>query len=149
FVFIIAILLLAQSSWATWEEEEQKSISFAITKSQQGKHKEKNKVNLDDCPQQASSEEKITTLSTPQHLLGTDQAVNSNDALIKTFFSSAKLVDPVDVLPVELLIHVSAFLDLRDLGKLPELSKRWQVMASTPDLWRHVGLTRYVDYLKG
>lgn len=65
----------------------------------------------------------------------------------KTQQSKLKVVDPVDILPGDLLINISAFLEANDLGKLPQLSKKWQVMANMPELWKHIGLTKYGDYL--
>ena len=147
FVFM-SLFLVVQSAWAMIEEEEEKGIFLEKAKPQQSKHKERNKGNLDDHSPQVSSEEKDIFVPISQNPLEIGQLLASDDAPQTNAVKLAKVLDPVDVLPVELLTNVSVFLEVRDLGKPPQLSKRWQIVASTPDLWRYIGLIRYGDYLE-
>lgn len=136
-----------QESWAMWEGEEEKTIPSITANLQQNKHKENNKRNLNEQFQKLSSEKKDAILFIPQNSLEFDQPPPRNEVRQTNTGNIAKVLGSVDILPVELLINISLFLEVNDLGKLPQLSKKWQVAASAPDLWKWVGLTKYGDYL--
>lgn len=47
-----------------------------------------------------------------------------------------------DVLPNEISIHIFSYLELNDLGKLPQVCKSWKELVNTKNLW--VNLFKYI-----
>ncbi|OJW54626.1 MAG: hypothetical protein BGO67_05195 [Alphaproteobacteria bacterium 41-28] len=54
---------------------------------------------------------------------------------------------PIESLPDELLLTIFTFVEIPDLGKLSQVSTRWNKITEIPSLWKFMGAKYYGDFL--